>query len=54
VRLRQLQIDWDSRRRKGGNDDFMTKEINEQPEAIFATLLDRRRRDDVFPLTSCA
>ena len=46
VRLRQLQIDWDlETAEKGGNDDFMTKEINEQPEAIFATLLDRRRRD---------
>jgi glucosamine--fructose-6-phosphate aminotransferase (isomerizing) len=46
VRLRQLQIDWDlETAEKGGNDDFMSKEINEQPEAIHATLLDRRRRD---------
>ena len=46
VRLRQLQIDWDlETAEKGGNEDFMTKEINEQPDAIFATLLDRRRRD---------
>ncbi|MGA2432241.1 MAG: glutamine--fructose-6-phosphate transaminase (isomerizing) [Acidimicrobiales bacterium] len=46
VRLRQLQIDWDlETAEKGGNDDFMSKEIDEQPEAIFATLLDRRRRD---------
>jgi glucosamine--fructose-6-phosphate aminotransferase (isomerizing) len=46
VRLRQLQIDWDlETAEKGGYDDFMTKEINEQPEAIRATLLDRRRRD---------
>ncbi len=46
VRLRQLQIDWDlETAEKGGNDDFMSKEINEQPDAIRATLLDRRRRD---------
>jgi len=46
VRLRQLQIDWDlETAEKGGNDDFMTKEINEQPDAIRATLLDRRRRN---------
>ena len=46
VRLRQLQIDWDlETAEKGGFDDFMSKEISEQPDAIFATLLDRRRRD---------
>ncbi|MGB8179145.1 MAG: glutamine--fructose-6-phosphate transaminase (isomerizing) [Acidimicrobiales bacterium] len=46
VRLHQLSIDWDlETAEKGGHDDFMTKEINEQPEAIRATLLDRRRRD---------
>ena len=46
VRLRQLQIDWDlETAEKGGHDDFMSKEINEQPEAIRSTLLDRRRRD---------
>ncbi len=46
VRLRQLQIDWDlETAEKGGNDDFMSKEINEQPDAIRATLLDRRRRN---------
>lgn len=46
VRLRQLQIDWDlETAEKGGCDDFMTKEINEQPDAIRSTLLDRRRRD---------
>ncbi|HUX04294.1 MAG TPA: glutamine--fructose-6-phosphate transaminase (isomerizing) [Acidimicrobiales bacterium] len=46
VRLRQLSIDWDlETAEKGGHDDFMTKEINEQPDALRATLLDRRRRD---------
>jgi glucosamine--fructose-6-phosphate aminotransferase (isomerizing) len=46
VRLHQLSIDWDlETAQKGGHEDFMTKEINEQPEAIRATLLDRRRRD---------
>ena len=46
VRLRQLSIDWDlETAQKGGFDDFMAKEIAEQPEALRATLLDRRRRD---------
>ena len=46
VRLRQLAIDWDlETAQKGGYDDFMSKEINEQPGAIRSTLLDRRRKD---------
>jgi glutamine---fructose-6-phosphate transaminase (isomerizing) len=46
VRLRQLAIDWDlETAQKGGHDDFMIKEINEQPDALRATLLDRRRPD---------
>ncbi len=46
VRLRQLAIDWDlETAEKGGYDDFMTKEINEQPDVLRATLLDRRRND---------
>ncbi|MCU1363749.1 MAG: glucosamine/fructose-6-phosphate aminotransferase, isomerizing [Acidimicrobiaceae bacterium] len=46
VRLHQLSIDWDlETAEKGGHEDFMSKEINEQPEAIRATLLDRRRKD---------
>jgi glucosamine--fructose-6-phosphate aminotransferase (isomerizing) len=46
VRLRQLSIDWDlETAEKGGYDDFMSKEINEQPDALRSTLLDRRRRD---------
>ena len=46
VRLRQLSIDWDlETAEKGGHDDFMTKEIMEQPDALRTTLLDRRKRD---------
>jgi glucosamine--fructose-6-phosphate aminotransferase (isomerizing) len=46
VRLHQLSIDWDlETAEKGGHEDFMTKEINDQPEAIRSTLLDRRRKD---------
>ncbi len=46
VRLHQLSIDWDlETAEKGGHDDFMSKEIGEQPDAVRATLLDRRRRD---------
>src|SRR5487761_1105610 len=46
VRLRQLTIDWDlETAEKGGFDDFMSKEIAEQPAAVRSTLLDRRRRD---------
>jgi len=45
VRLHQLQIDWDlETAEKGGHDDFMSKEISEQPEAIRLTLLDRRTK----------
>jgi glucosamine--fructose-6-phosphate aminotransferase (isomerizing) len=46
VSLGELSIDWDlETAEKGGNDDFMIKEISEQPEAIRATLLDRLRAD---------
>ncbi len=46
VRLRQLAIDWDlETAQKGGHEDFMSKEIGEQPEALRATLMDRRRAD---------
>ncbi len=46
VRLRQLAIDWDlETAEKGGFEDFMTKEIEEQPTALANTLLDRRRAD---------
>jgi glucosamine--fructose-6-phosphate aminotransferase (isomerizing) len=46
VHLRPLSVDWDlETAEKGGHDDFMSKEINEQPDAIRATLLDRRQHD---------
>ena len=46
VRLRQLAITWDlETAEKGGFEDFMTKEIEEQPAALANTLLDRRRGD---------
>ncbi len=49
VLLHQLAIDWDlETAEKGGHDDFMTKEINEQPEALRATLADRRRKDGMI------
>jgi glutamine---fructose-6-phosphate transaminase (isomerizing) len=39
----QLTITWDiEAAQKGGYDDFMSKEIHEQPEAVANTLLDRR------------
>jgi glucosamine--fructose-6-phosphate aminotransferase (isomerizing) len=44
VQLKKLHIDWDlETAQKGGHDDFMSKEIAEQPAALTATLLDRRR-----------
>lgn len=46
VRLRQLHISWDlETAQKDGFDDFMSKEIAEQPQAVRNTLLDRRRDD---------
>jgi len=46
VRLKQLAIDWDlETAEKGGHDDFLSKEVAEQPDAIHSTLLDRRRKD---------
>jgi glucosamine--fructose-6-phosphate aminotransferase (isomerizing) len=43
VRPEQLTITWDlEAAQKGGYEDFMSKEINEQPEAVANTLLDRR------------
>jgi glucosamine--fructose-6-phosphate aminotransferase (isomerizing) len=39
----QLTITWDlEAAQKGGFDDFMSKEIDEQPQAVANTLLDRR------------
>jgi glucosamine--fructose-6-phosphate aminotransferase (isomerizing) len=42
VELRPLAVDWDVvRAQKGGFDDFMAKEIREQPDAIRDTLVGR-------------
>ena len=39
-----LSVDWDlGAAQKGGYEDFMSKEIREQPKAVADTLLDRRR-----------
>ena len=39
----QLHITWDlEAAQKGGYDDFMSKEMHEQPQAVANTLLDRR------------
>jgi glutamine---fructose-6-phosphate transaminase (isomerizing) len=46
VRLHQLSIDWDlETAERGGFEDYMTKEIEEQPAALANTLLDRRDAD---------
>jgi glucosamine--fructose-6-phosphate aminotransferase (isomerizing) len=43
VEPEQLTISWDlEAAQKGGFDDFMSKEMDEQPEAVANTLLDRR------------
>ncbi len=49
VQLSPLTVDWDlETAQKGGHDDFMAKEIAEQPQALRATLMDRRRADGTF------
>lgn len=49
VQLAPLTVDWDlETAQKGGHDDFMAKEIAEQPQALRATLMDRRRADGTF------
>jgi glucosamine--fructose-6-phosphate aminotransferase (isomerizing) len=41
-----LMVDWDlEAAQKGGCEDFMSKEMGEQPKAVADTLLDRRRAD---------
>jgi glucosamine--fructose-6-phosphate aminotransferase (isomerizing) len=46
-----LSIDWDlAAAQKGGFEDFMSKEIREQPRAVADTLLDRRRPDGSLTL----
>ena len=50
-----LSIDWDvTASRQGGYDDFMTKEIHEQPDAVAATLFGRRRADGMLTLDEAA
>jgi glucosamine--fructose-6-phosphate aminotransferase (isomerizing) len=46
-----LSVDWDlAAAQKGGYEDFMSKEIREQPRAVADTLLDRRRADGSLAL----
>jgi len=46
-----LSVDWDlAAAQKGGFEDFMSKEIREQPRAVADTLLDRRRPDGSLTL----
>jgi len=46
-----LSVDWDlTAAQKGGYEDFMSKEIREQPHAVADTLLDRRRPDGSLTL----
>jgi glucosamine--fructose-6-phosphate aminotransferase (isomerizing) len=44
-------IDWDlEAAQKGGYDDYMSKEMHEQPQAVADTLLDRRKPDGALVL----
>jgi len=46
-----LSVDWDlAAAQKGGYEDFMSKEIREQPRAVADTLLDRQRADGSLAL----
>jgi len=45
-----LTIDWDAAAGQDGYDDFMTKEIHEQPKAVAATLRGRRAPDGTLVL----
>ena len=52
---RALTIDWQvEASRQGGYDDFMTKEIHEQPDAVADTLAGHRRSDGTLVLDSAA
>ncbi len=47
----ELSVDWDlESAQKGGFEDFMTKEVHEQPKAVADTLLDRRGPDGALAL----
>ncbi len=49
VQLTPLTVNFDlETAQKDGHDDFMAKEIAEQPQALRATLMDRRRGDGSF------
>jgi glucosamine--fructose-6-phosphate aminotransferase (isomerizing) len=51
ARATELTIDWDvTSSHQDGYDDFMTKEIHEQPEAVADTLLGRRLADGTLRL----
>ena len=48
-----LEIDWDvSRAQKSGYDDFMLKEIHEQPAAVRDTLVGRIDAPGISPWTT--
>jgi glucosamine--fructose-6-phosphate aminotransferase (isomerizing) len=50
-----LTVDWEAAAtRQGGYDDFMTKEIHEQPEAVAATLRHRLKADGTLVLDEAA
>jgi glutamine---fructose-6-phosphate transaminase (isomerizing) len=50
-----LKVDWDAAAsRQGGYDDYMTKEIHEQPDAVAATLDGYRRSDGSLVLDEAA
>jgi glucosamine--fructose-6-phosphate aminotransferase (isomerizing) len=49
VSLTEIEVNWDlEAAQKGGYEDFMTKEMHEQPQAVRATLADRVRGDGVI------
>jgi glucosamine--fructose-6-phosphate aminotransferase (isomerizing) len=55
ARPKALTIDWDvEAARQGGYDDFMTKEIHEQPDAVADTLAGHRHPDGTVVLDSAA
>ena len=49
--MAEMSVAWDlAAAEKGGYDDFMSKEIHEQPQALTDTLLGRLREDATFEL----
>ncbi|HEY1831241.1 MAG TPA: glutamine--fructose-6-phosphate transaminase (isomerizing), partial [Acidimicrobiales bacterium] len=51
VEPKPIEVTWDvEAAQKGGYEDFMSKEIHEQPEAVANTLLDRRGPDGALVL----